>query len=620
MPTFRAAPAALVAALLLGTAAARAADPPAPGTASPAAAADAKIAPWLRGRLDKAATPFLVLLEDTGGTRARAGHDTPAQAYDRLRAAARQRQAPLLRDLAAAGLSARPFWIVNAVLVRGDLALARRLAARPEVRRVVGNPRVLAHRRTLGAGPAAPAAIEWGVTMVRAPEAWARTGGEGIVVASMDTGVDWDHPALLRQYRGRDPLSGAVDHRWSWHDAVDPTNPVPLDDDGHGTHTVGTMVGDDGAGRQIGVAPAARWIGCRNMDHGWGSPALYLDCMEWTLAPYPAGGDPLADGRPDMAPHVVNNSWGCPPEEGCDPDTLRTAFARMHEAGIFHIAAAGNAGPSCGTVEDPPPIYDAVFAVAAVDSARTLAGFSARGPVLVDGSNLAKPDVAAPGVGIVSAANGGGYRSSSGTSMASPHVAGVAALLWSDRPALRGRVALSRCILERSAVRTVQNGIAGQACGGVTMSTWPNPMAGWGLLDAQAALTLPNGDGDLAPDACDCAAADGGAFAAPTTVVGLAFAPGRDDLLGWSSQAADAGSGTRYDLVRGDVERLRADGGIAAASCHAPGLVQPGTTDAEAPPPGRAFYYVARAANACATADWGRATGGTPRENTSCNP
>ncbi|MGD1992194.1 MAG: S8 family serine peptidase, partial [Anaerolineae bacterium] len=261
-------------------------------------------------------------------------------------------------------------------------------------------------------------------------------------------------------------------------------SPEPCDDHGHGTHTMGTMVGDDGGDNQIGVAPGAEWIGCRNMDRGYGTPASYIECFEFFLAPYPIGGDPLTDGRPDLAPDVVNNSWGCPPSEGCDPDTLRATVEAVRAAGILVVTSAGNSGPICGSVDDPPAIYEAALSVGATYASDAITSFSSRGPVTVDGSNRRKPDISAPGSGIRSSVPGGGYASMSGTSMAAPHVSGVAALLWSFAPHLLGDVAGTEILMER----TARPRFTTQGCGGDGPSDVPNHVYGWGVVDALAAV------------------------------------------------------------------------------------------------------------------------------------
>jgi subtilisin family serine protease len=173
--------------------------------------------------------------------------------------------------------------------------------------------------------------------------------------------------------------------------------------------------------------------------------------MQFMLAPYPLGGDPFADGEPELGADVLNNSWGCPAEEGCDPASLQPALHALRQAGIFFAVSAGNEGPGCSTVSAPPAIYEEGFTVGAVELDGTVANFSSRGPVTVDGSNRPKPDIVAPGVDILSAFPGNTYDANMGTSMAGPHVAGVVALMWSANMALRGHVAATEQILLETA-------------------------------------------------------------------------------------------------------------------------------------------------------------------------
>ncbi len=211
---------------------------------------------------------------------------------------------------------------------------------------------------------------------------------------------------------------------------------APFDDNGHGTHTMGTAVGDGGPGYEIGVAPGARWIGCRNMNQAVGTPATYAECYQWFLAP-----TDLNDQNPDplLAPDIINNSWSCPPSEGCfDPDILKSVVENVRAAGILTVHSAGNGGPSCNTIYTPAAIYDASFTVGATDSRGTIAAFSSRGPVVIDMSYGLKPDISAPGVRITSSIRNGGYADKSGTSMAAPHVVGMAALKIAANPDLRG--------------------------------------------------------------------------------------------------------------------------------------------------------------------------------------
>jgi uncharacterized repeat protein (TIGR01451 family) len=320
--------------------------------------------------------------------------------------------------------------------------------------------------------------------------------GQGIVVAGQDTGYEWDHPALKEQYRGWDGT--AVVHDYNWHDAIHSNthgvnpcgvdSPFPCDDNSHGTHTMGTIVGDDGGSNQIGVAPGARWIGCRNMDNGWGTPATYAECFEFFLAPYPIGGDPMVDGDPSLAPHVINNSWTCPPAEGCDVNSLRIVVENVRAAGIVVVVSAGNSGSGCGTVDTPPALHDAAFSIGATYSSDQIAGFSSRGPVTADGSNRPKPDVSAPGASVRSSVPGGGYGIKSGTSMAAPHTAGVVALLWSAATQHIGDVDITEEIIRETARPILDSTCGGDADG------HPNNVYGWGIVDALAAVQSGTGD------------------------------------------------------------------------------------------------------------------------------
>jgi subtilisin family serine protease len=590
-------------------------------TASVASDPDAKLDPWLASALHRETrAPFLVRFDTSESLRSRlaassAAADAKRGVYESLTARSRSAQARVRTWLDTLGIPYRSLYIVNALRLEGDLALARSLAARPEVARIVGDPLVF-RVEAWEEPPASPQeSAEWGVSAVHAPQVWSTDGamGQGIVVASADTGVDWTHPALRPQYRGWD--GSVATHDYNWHDPVG-NLAAPFDDHGHGTHTTGTMVGDDGAGNQVGVAPRARWIGCRNMNAGWGSPSLYLECIQFFLAPWPRGGDPETDGNPALAPDIVNNSWGCPPDEGCDPDTLAGGFVALQAAGILAVVSAGNSGPSCSSVDVPPPIYEEGFVVGATTSSGRLADYSSRGPVAVDGSGRLRPDIAAPGSSVRSSTRGGAYGYSSGTSMAGPHVAGSAALLWSARPHLRERLDLTRCLLTRSAGPVTL--AAPQACGGTDGSTRPNNLFGWGLVDPYAALhALPDDDGDGIGDACDCNASDGTAFASPSEVRGVGFDAGGTTLR-WVSMALEFGSGTRYELVRGALAELRSQGTIAGAECLAASLLPAAFTDAQVPGPGDGFYYVIRARNACGEGGWGSTGTGAPREHAEC--
>lgn len=398
------------------------------------------------------------------------GHGARVRAvYQRLVQHAERSQADLRRTLADRGLTYTPYYLVNGVEVDGGAAVRAWLSRRDDVDRVLVSQRL----RPLPADPttehgtdSAPTAPTWNITMIGADRVWNELDvrGSGIVVGTSDSGVDGAHPALAGGFRGGND---------SWYDPWNATR-TPRDRGGHGTHTLGSAVGDGG----IGVAPDAQWVGCVNLDRNLGNPARYLDCLQFMLAPFPPGGDPLADGRPERAPHVLTNSWGCPPLEGCDAGALRPATAALAAAGVFFVAAAGNSGPQCGTVDDPPAPHPDVLSVGAVDRERRVTEFSSRGPT---DDGRAKPDVAAPGQEILSALPGGGYGELDGTSMAAPHVAGVVALMWSANPALVGDIARTRQLLSGTATPAAAP-TGGDDCGA------PERLTGAGIVDAYAAV------------------------------------------------------------------------------------------------------------------------------------
>ncbi|MEU5906432.1 S8 family serine peptidase [Micromonospora sp. NPDC047467] len=408
------------------------------------------------------------------GTPGQAGRDArAAEVYRRLVATAERSQADLRRDVTRLRLDPVPYYLVNAVEVDGGPFVRAWLARRPEVARVLVSQRLrplpAPAGQTRGTAPA-PTGPEWNIRQIGADRVWSQLGvtGAGIVVGSSDSGVDGGHPTLRAGFRGGDD---------SWYDPWNGTR-APNDQGGHGTHTVGSAVGRDG----IGVAPDAQWVGCVNLDRNLGSPGHYLECLQFMLAPFPTGGDPFTDGRPERAPQVLTNSWGCPPIEGCDPVALLPASTALDAAGIFVVAAAGNTGPWCGSIDDPPAPYSNVLTVGAVDAQRRVAEFSSRGPVP---GSAGKPDLLAPGVGVVSAMPGGGYAALDGTSMATPQVAGVVALMWSANPALVGDLPRTRQILRdtaTSAEPTYSSRDPADACGG------PANVTGAGQVDAYAAV------------------------------------------------------------------------------------------------------------------------------------
>jgi subtilase family serine protease len=338
-----------------------------------------------------------------------------------LRDKANRRQGPLrayLNMQRAKGAAERviPFWIFNGMAVKATEPLIRQLATRPEVLEVRLDT-IIPLPSPFPAGPNDPSPdYEWNIEHIRAPEVWALDpdyNGAGCVVGIFDTGVDLTHPDLFSRYRG--------DHQISWFDPYD-EHLVPYDPHGHGTHTAGTAVGGNAGGSYIGVAPGATWIAAKAWnDEGIATSSAIHQVFEWFLAP---------GGNPDFAPDVVNNSWsfnlsGCQTEFAADIQAWRAA-------GIFPAFAAGNFGPYPGSVRSPGAYPDS-FAVGATDEYDGIAIFSGRGESPCDGS--IKPDMSAPGEGILSAYPSG-YATMSGTSMATPHIAGAVAVLRSINPGL----------------------------------------------------------------------------------------------------------------------------------------------------------------------------------------
>lgn len=393
--------------------------------------------------------------------------------YQRLVDTAQRTQAPLRRELRRLHVGYTPYYLVNGLEVDGGEPVRDWLATRPEVDRILDSPRlrpIPEPAPALHGDRTAPAGPQWNVSLIGADRVWRELGvtGKGIVVGTSDSGVDGNHPALRNGFRGGDD---------SWYDPWSHSR-TPVDHGGHGTHTLATAVG----GENVGVAPGAQWVGCVNLERNLGNPARYLDCLQFMLAPFPYGGDPLRDGRPERAPDILTNSWGCTELEGCDLGSLRPAVDALTAAGIFVVVGAGNSGPLCRSVTDPPAPYPQSLTVGAVDRDGKVADFSSRGPA-PDG--VAKPEVVAPGVDVLSALPGGGYGTESGTSMATPHVAGVVALLWSANPKLIGDIARTREILRISAGPASTPADAG--CGATTNLT------GAGLVNAYRAVQLAEG-------------------------------------------------------------------------------------------------------------------------------
>lgn len=405
-----------------------------------------------------------------------------------LKQAAKFSQQPIIEYLAAQGINYQSFWVSNDILIKAKANQVPEILKMSAVKQAFSNEKVgLNLPRNTEKSIHTVAGIEWNVSMVQAPAVWGLGyTGQNIVIAGQDTGYQWDHPLLINQYRGWNGQS--ADHNYNWHDGIATPNVdcgnAPCDDHSHGSHTMGTMIGDDGNSNQTGIAPGAKWIGCRNMNQGDGSPASYSACYQWFLEPTDLNGE---NPNSAMAPHIINNSWACPDSEGCNfPEILEPVVNNVVEAGILVVSSAGNSGPGCNTVDTPSAIYESVLTVGSTTSSDEISSFSSRGSVTVDGSNRMKPDLSAPGSSVRSANNSGGYSTLSGTSMASPNIAGVAALIMSANQFFADKPRLVKRVMNQTAVpkTTAQN------CGGVSGLSIPNNTYGHGRVDALAAVNL----------------------------------------------------------------------------------------------------------------------------------
>lgn len=428
-------------------------------------------APVEKALLDQAkrqgTTTFWIVLKDQADLKAGLRlNDWKARGefvHRTLTAVAERSQQPLRRLLQQARVPHQAFWIINAISVTGDQALIDELAARPEVLEIRADRIYRVPDAPLVILPPATNGVQWNIDRINAPTVWNnyQARGEGVVVCNLDTGVQFNHPALVNKYRGN--LGGVFDHNYNWYDPAG--GRVPYDDNGHGTHTMGTMVGDDGQGRAIGVAPGARWIAAKACATSSCSSASLLASAQWILAPTDLNG---LNPDPSRRPNIVNNSWGG--DMPGDP-WFQAVVRQWIAAGIFPVFSAGNFGDYCWTVCSPAD-YPEAYSVGAFDSDNHLAYFSAAGPSIF---GVGKPELSAPGVNILSSLPGDAYGIGSGTSMAAPHVAGSVALLWSAAPTLKGDIAATRALLEQSGIP-----VADIRCGGFSTN---NNMWGAGRLD-----------------------------------------------------------------------------------------------------------------------------------------
>ncbi|MET8125289.1 S8 family serine peptidase [Streptomyces sp. NPDC005065] len=454
---------------------------PAPAFAQPAADTSPVTAKVDSAVLDtvakgKESTFFVVLKSqaDLSAAKGKKSHAAKAKsAFASLRSEAKKSQKPLQSFLDKEKVGYESYWIANALKVTGGENLVDALAKRPDVASIVKEHTytldTTESKATDAATDADTSAAEWGVQDIKADQVWDQYDdrGEGIVIANVDSGVQYDHPALVGNYRGNNG-DGSFTHDYNWYDLTGQcTTSAPCDNNGHGTHTMGTMVGAGG----VGVAPGAEWIAAKGCESSSCSDSSLLAAGQWILAPTDHTG---RNPRPDLAPDIVNNSWG-----GGDTTFYQDIVEAWNAAGIFEAFASGNDGDgvTCSTGHAPGSQAPA-YGVGAYDVNGKIASFSGFGPSRLDGSM--KPNISAPGVNVRSTWPGNTYRAISGTSMATPHVAGAVALLWSSAPSLIGNIDETRALLNQGAVD-----VDDTHCGGTADA---NNVWGEGKLDIFASV------------------------------------------------------------------------------------------------------------------------------------
>ena len=483
-------------------------------------------------------------------------------------AATSQRQlVARLRVLGARGLVARhtDLWIINGVSVTATPAVIAELARRADVLSVTPDEVPIVPAGPAAAGtsateaPASSAPTEPSIELGNAPAMWSLGfTGQGVVVANLDSGVDASHPDLAARWRGGSN---------SWFDPYGQHPSTPTDLSGHGTATMGVIVGGDAGGTSIGMAPGATWIAARIFnDSGTATATAIHSAFQWVLDP---------DGNPATAdaPQVVNNSWayGTP---GCNL-AFQPDLQALRAAEIIPVFAAGNFGPGTATSVSPAN-YPEALAVGATSNADVVSSMSGRGPSACGEASTIYPELVAPGVSIHSADLYGLYQTTSGTSLAAPHVAGALALLLSAHPGVTASAqasALTASTVDLGPVgpdNTYGNGrvdvlaahdwlvanpppAAAPTTGGVSLS--PNPSDGTAAVTLSATVTSTGSTVGAAeyfvdspgPDSTGCAIAGGYGMAS----VDLAAAIPVSGAVAPCADLATLGSGSHVIHVHG---------------------------------------------------------------------
>lgn len=313
-------------------------------------------------------------------------------------------------DLCSQVADFQSIWIANAVAMKATPDAIREIARESNVEKVVLDEPVPMLVENRG--------VAWGVEKIKAPQVWQYHTGKGVTVAVIDTGVN-EHP----------DLAGRVKDGKNYVQVGQP----PRDDHYHGTHCAGSVAGNGKMGTKTGVAPDATIYAIKVLGaNGSGQWSNLWNAIE----------DSIGKAK------VLSMSLGGTASDDIKK-RLQAACKNAIAAGVIPVIAAGNSGPNAKTVGSPGDVVE-VITVGATDTSDKIASFSSRGPVVWDGKEYVKPDVSAPGVNVVSCSNtGSGYKTLSGTSMATPHVAGLVALMVQAKPNIDNEQAKS--VLEKTA-------------------------------------------------------------------------------------------------------------------------------------------------------------------------